>query len=277
METDYMVTVNFKKLKMKLSFQIMGIITRMSTQNMQENYNALLSLPLVKRLMTQNKQLRKENRSLRNLICSLPEFRCSHVQAQSQAQEPEQVSRSVQLDTPVQIKTEKNVVIPMDLDNDVVIVPVEQSQNIVYTLEDDIMDLIEEEEEEASEEEEEESSEEEEEEGSEAEEEEGSEAEEDKADDTKVVEDKADDTKVAEEEGSEAEEEEEEEEEQAKEVQADDTEEAEEEVFEIDIQGTSYYTTNQQTGKIYAISGDEEVGDEVGKFEKGTAIFYKKK
>jgi hypothetical protein len=264
METDYMVTVNFKKLKMKLSFQIMGIITRMSTQNMQENYNALLSLPLVKRLMTQNKQLRKENRSLRNLICSLPEFRCSHVQAQAQTQEPEQVTRSIQLNTPVQIKTEKNVVIPMDVDNDVVIVPVEQSQNIVYTLEDDIMDLIEEEEEEGSEAEEEE----------EEEEEEGSE-EEDEVDDTKEVKEnevQADDTKVAEEEGSEAEEDE-----QAKEDEADDTEEAEEEVFEIDIQGTSYYTTNQQTGKIYAISGDEEVGDEVGKFEKGTAIFYKKK
>jgi hypothetical protein len=51
----------------------------------------------------------------------------------------------------------------------------------------------------------------------------------------------------------------------------------EEEVFEIDIKGTSYYTTNQQSGKIYAIGEDEDVGDEVGNFVKGVAVFYKKK
>ena len=53
--------------------------------------------------------------------------------------------------------------------------------------------------------------------------------------------------------------------------------EEEEEVFEIDIKGTSYYTTNQQSGKIYAIGEDEDVGDEIGNFVNGVAVFYKKK
>ena len=53
--------------------------------------------------------------------------------------------------------------------------------------------------------------------------------------------------------------------------------EEEEEVFEIDIKGTSYYTTNQQSGKIYAIGEEEDVGDEIGNFVKGVAVFYKKK
>jgi hypothetical protein len=47
----------------------------MSTELYQINYNAMMSLPMVKSLVEKNKKLRKENKSLRNLICSLPEFR----------------------------------------------------------------------------------------------------------------------------------------------------------------------------------------------------------
>jgi len=148
----------------------------MSTLMMQENYNALMALPLVQKLMKQNKQLRKENRSLRNLICSLPEFRCSHLPVQVPVQAPVQVSeepcRTVRLDRPVLIKSEPDNVVPMEIydnDDDVVFVASEQAQNIIYTLEDDIMDVVEE----ASEAEEEaEEAEEEEDEASEAEEEE---------------------------------------------------------------------------------------------------------
>jgi hypothetical protein len=85
------------------------------------------------------------------------------------------------------------------------------------------------------------------------------------------------------EEGSEEEEEEvieegsEEEEEEVVEEESDEEEsdEEEEEVFEIEIDGVSYYTTNEQNGVIYAIDADEEVGDRVGKLVAGTAVFDK--
>ena len=47
--------------------------TEMDTLN--ENYNAILNLPCVRRILKKNKKLRKENKALRNLIQSLPEFR----------------------------------------------------------------------------------------------------------------------------------------------------------------------------------------------------------
>ena len=42
----------------------------------EENINAILNLPIVKELMKKNKNLQKKNKALRNLIYSLPEFRC---------------------------------------------------------------------------------------------------------------------------------------------------------------------------------------------------------
>ena len=50
----------------------------------------------------------------------------------------------------------------------------------------------------------------------------------------------------------------------------------EEEVFEIKIKGKAYYTTNEKSGKIYAIDENEDVGDEIGEFKEGKAVFYKK-
>jgi hypothetical protein len=47
----------------------------MSYELYEQNYNAILNLPMVKSLIEKNKKLRKENKSLRNLICSIPEFR----------------------------------------------------------------------------------------------------------------------------------------------------------------------------------------------------------
>ena len=41
-----------------------------------DNYQFLLSLPIVVELIQKNKKLRKENKSLKNLIYSIPEFRC---------------------------------------------------------------------------------------------------------------------------------------------------------------------------------------------------------
>ena len=52
-------------------------------------------------------------------------------------------------------------------------------------------------------------------------------------------------------------------------------EEEEEEVFETTINGKAYYTTNEKNGVIYAIMPDEDIGDEVGNFVSGKAVFLK--
>ena len=61
----------------------------------------------------------------------------------------------------------------------------------------------------------------------------------------------------------------EEEEEEVEEVEV--VEEEEEGVYEIVIKGTRYYTTNETNGTIYAITEDDDIGDEVGKFVNGVA------
>jgi len=74
----------------------------------------------------------------------------------------------------------------------------------------------------------------------------------------------------------EVEEEEVEEEEVEEEEVVEEVEEEEESVFEITIKGKSYYTNNEKNGKIYAITADEDVGDEIGKFVDSNAVFNKK-
>jgi hypothetical protein len=51
--------------------------------------------------------------------------------------------------------------------------------------------------------------------------------------------------------------------------------ETEEEVFEVIIKGTQYYTSNETDGVIYSITDDGEIGDEVGNFVEGKAIMKK--
>jgi hypothetical protein len=90
-----------------------------------------------------------------------------------------------------------------------------------------------------------------------------------------VVEEEVVEEEVVEEEVVEEEEvvvEETEEEKTETEVVADD--DNEEEVFEIEIDGTSYYTTNETSGMIYAKTEDGDIGDEVGYFEDGEPGFY---
>jgi hypothetical protein len=48
--------------------------------------------------------------------------------------------------------------------------------------------------------------------------------------------------------------------------------EEEEGVYEIEISGQRYYTTNEQSGQVYALLEDDEIGDLVGKFENGLFI-----
>jgi hypothetical protein len=202
----------------------------------EDTYNAVLDLPCVQRIIKKNKKLRKENKALRSLIRSLPEFRqqphccssynhCSHDEHVKIKIEP--VSTVPALSVPVST-------LPVTHVDDIKIIKtlkVNPPENIVYDIEE-----AEEEEEEAEEEEEEEEAEEEEEE-------------------------------------AEEEEEEETEEEEAEEEEA---EEEEAEVFEITIKGTAYYTTNEVNGVIYAVAAGDEVGDEIGKFVDKKPVFYKK-
>ena len=53
--------------------------------------------------------------------------------------------------------------------------------------------------------------------------------------------------------------------------------EEEEEVEEVLIKDKAYYTTNKVNGVIYEKTADEDIGDEVGVFKDGKAIFHKKK
>jgi hypothetical protein len=72
-----------------------------------------------------------------------------------------------------------------------------------------------------------------------------------------------------EEEEIEVEEEEEEEEEEEIEVE----EEEEEEAFEVEIKGKTYYTTDKQNGIIYNMTNDDDIGEELGYFANGKAVF----
>jgi hypothetical protein len=67
-------------------------------------------------------------------------------------------------------------------------------------------------------------------------------------------------------------EEEEEEEETVSEVVKE--EEAEEEYIEIDIDDVTYCTNNEETGFIYELTEDGEVGDKVGYLKDGEPFFY---
>jgi chemotaxis protein histidine kinase CheA len=67
--------------------------------------------------------------------------------------------------------------------------------------------------------------------------------------------------------------EEEEEVEETEEEEVEESEEEEEEVFEIEINGTLYYTTDEKNGDIYKVLEDEDIGDKVGKFVNKVAKF----
>ena len=64
--------------------------------------------------------------------------------------------------------------------------------------------------------------------------------------------------------------EEEQEEETIEEQEVEEEEEAG--VYEIEVDGVRYYTTNEQDGIVYALIDDDDVGDEVGKFVKGKLV-----
>ena len=70
-----------------------------------------------------------------------------------------------------------------------------------------------------------------------------------------------------------------EEEEEEEELQGDNgavEEEEEDEVEEVIIKGKRYYTTSTTDGLIYEADEEGEISVEVGKYEKGKVVFYKK-
>jgi hypothetical protein len=101
--------------------------------------------------------------------------------------------------------------------------------------------------------------------------------EEEEEEEAEEADDVADDVATDEAAAEEEEEEEEEEEDVATaEAAAEEEEEEEIEVSEIKIKGVTYFTTNAQNGIIYACV-DDDVGDEVGVFKNGVALFSKNK
>lgn len=57
-------------------------------------------------------------------------------------------------------------------------------------------------------------------------------------------------------------------------VPEEEEEEEEESVEEWEFEDDKYYVSNTKDGKIYLMTKDEEVGDEIGKFVNGKPIFY---
>uniref|UniRef100_A0A6C0DBV5 Uncharacterized protein n=1 Tax=viral metagenome TaxID=1070528 RepID=A0A6C0DBV5_9ZZZZ len=215
----------------------------------EENMNAIMNLPIVKELMKKNKKLQKKNKALRNLIYSLPEFRCScHNNCCGQNKVQPLFEQTLEFVDKVFIKKEPGTdeVREPDvcIDDEVVILDKNPNEkpNIVYEIE----EVVEETEEVVEETEE-------------------------VVEETEEVEEE---TEEVVEETEEVEEETEEVEEETEEVE-EETEEDAGEVYEITISGKSYYVTDEKNGKIYAIDKDEDVGDEIGEFKNGKPSFYK--
>lgn len=202
----------------------------------EDTYNAVLDLPCVQRIIKKNKKLRKENKALRSLIRSLPEFR----------QQPHCCSsyNNCSHDEPVKIKIEPVSTVHVSTEpvvhfDDIKIIKTLKAnppENIVYHIEE-----------------------------AEAEEEEEYTEEEiayNKIDDVMFNKkclntDMKKNVKLVEEEEEEEQEEEEE----------------EEEVFEIEIDDKTYYTNNEENGIIYEALPNDEVGDKIGYLKDGEPFF----
>jgi chemotaxis protein histidine kinase CheA len=219
-------------------------------------YNAVMDSAKVKNLLEENKKLKREVRSLKNILYSIPEFRCGC------SNKPRKVSKL--RSTPVvEIKQEK-ISVPNVVDLTKEMDPVEaavESVEVEEEVEEEVKVEVEEEEEEVEEEEEEEEQEEEvkveEEQESVEEEEEEEEVEETKMD---IVEEENVQMKISEQ----------------VEVEAEEEEEEEAEVFEIEFGGVTYYTDDEVNGSFYAKTADDDIGDELGVFVNGKPKFHKK-
>jgi len=294
--------MSLSKLFHQLSTGYTENMTINSTQNTfyKMNYDILLELPIIKKLIKANELLKKENKALKNLIYSLPEFRSNKTTTQKprrklkrtalESTHNEEVEPEVVFVEKIEIKKEPNIIYCIeddDEENAIVNVTAQTSTDIKEELEvEEEAEEEEAEEEEAEEEEaEEEEAEEEEAEEEEAEEEEAEEeeAEEEEAEEEEAEEEEAEEEEAEEEEAEEEEAEEEEaEEEEAEEEEAEEeeaneaTEEDEEGVFEVIIKGKSYYTNNETSGEIYNNIDGEPSNDSIGIFKNGIPSFHTK-
>ena len=210
------------------------------------NYDILLELPIIKKLIKANELLKKENKALKNLIYSLPEFRSNKTTTTKPKRklkrtgvEPiykqDVVEPEVVFVEKIEIKKEPNIIYCIEDDDDdenaIINVTAQTSTDIKEELE------VEEAEEEEAEEEE---------------------AEEEEAEEEEAEEEEAEEEEAEEEEADEA------------------TEEDEEGVFEVIIKGKSYFTNNETSGEIYNNIDGEPSDDSIGVFKNGIPSFYKK-
>lgn len=222
----------------------------------KSNYQMLFALPLVSKLRNRNRQLKKQVRTLKNML----------MKTQSHTGNKEVI---------IDLTTEaEDAEAEGGGDDDVVIVKVEkesEKERIVYEIEEEegadepeaFTEEIQAQEEGEADEEVEEVEEEEVEEVV-VEEEEVTEEEEEVDEEEEVEE-------VVVEEEEVAVEEEEVEYEEVEEVEVEEEEEVEFE--EVVIKGVTYCTNDAQNGEIYAVTEDGELGDMVGNFVKGKAVF----
>ena len=241
-----------------------NIITMVSKTELTDNYTAISSIPIVKKTLRCVSRLTKENKALVSENTMLKKMIDALFDRQTVSMKPGccgccNANKSL---PEVYIKTE----------NEAVVVDLSQStsltgENIVYELSDETTknvddvpltgELVSEVtcvneidikvEESADEEEE------------EVEVEESAEEEDEEVEVEESAEEEEEEVEVEEEEEVEVEEEE------------------EEEVYEITIKKKAYYTSNETDGPIYAITDDEDIGDQIGEFKNGKATFYKKK
>jgi YHS domain-containing protein len=258
-----------------------------------ENVYHIEQMPIVKKLIKQNEKLKKKNKELKKLVklitnnvslLTLENLNNSMCNCKS-SKLPKLIRKKVLVKQEVDLSTINTVL----TDDDVVILPTPEKNNIVYEIVSDDGVEVEAEEEEAEEEEaeaeeaeeeaEEEEAEEEEAEEEEAEEEEAAEeeAEEEEAEEEEAAEEEAEEEEAAEEEVEEeeaAEDEAAEEEVAEEEAAEEEVEEEEAEVYEVNINGKTYYTSNEVNGIIYGVDEDGDVSLEVGKYVNGKIVFY---
>ena len=253
-----------------------------SNSDLQSNYDFIQNLPLVRKLNTKIKKLKRTNSILNRVILHLggnldkPNVIDLTGDDIVIKEEPDDERITYKLEESCDIEansfececcTKTVVVRDDDEENEYMIANCDGCNAmscrdcLTTDKEGKCKSCVEEEEVEASEEEEEE----EEVEASEEEEVEASEEEEVEASE----EEEEEEVEASEEEEEEEEVEASEEEEEEEEVEVED----DEEVFEVTIKGNTYYTNNAQNGEIYAIDSEGDPGDQVGSFRKGKAVF----
>jgi YHS domain-containing protein len=298
MSTTKQIKSALNELKSSVSHQVRCIKNDISSLDVyKSNYDALLEIPLVQKLLKENELLKKENDKLEKQLLSIL---LEKHNKKNKKQQKSLYKHLVDLDVDVESDAVKILDI-CDIDIPIKKEKPTKKENIVYELIEEKCDIVldsnikqninvekkeyievvvvEEEEEEVVVEEEEVVIEEEEEEVVVEEKEE--EEEEVKYNAVKeVVEEEVVEEEVVEEEVVEVEEEVVEVEEEVVEVEEEVVEveeevEEEEEVYEVTIKGKTYYVMNEKNSIIYDIDENGDISIEVGAYKNGKPVFTK--